>query len=97
MRPHNHTQQNRPGEERPDPPPIPPLIKQQPDRDAAHNLSDPINGVVQRPSLDVKQYGVIVAKLPGVKVIAGKEHGKEEDDERVRSKRGPEGSKLGFP
>ena len=97
MSPHNHTQQNRPSEERPHSPPILLLIKQQPNRDAPHDLSDPINGIIQRPSLDVKQHGVIVAKLPSVKVIAGEEHGKEEDDERVRSERGPERFEFGFP
>ena len=97
MRSHNHTQQNRPRKERPHPPPILPLIKQQPDRDAPQNLRDPINRIVQRPSLDVKQDGVIITKLPGVKVIAGEEHGEEEDDERVCSEGDPETYEFGFP
>ena len=97
MGPHNHTQQNRPSEERPNPPTILLLIEQEPNRDAPHDLSDPINRVIQRPSLDVKQHGVVVAKLPGVKVIAGEEHGKEEDDKWVRSERGPECFEFGFP
>jgi len=97
VRPHNHTQQNRPGEERPNPPPITALIEQQPNRDAPHDLSDPINRIVQRASLDIEQHGVVVAELPGVKVVTGEEHGKEEDDERVCSEGGPEALELGFP
>ena len=97
MRSHNHTQQNRPSEERPHPPTILLLIKQQPNRNTPQNLRDPINGIVQRPSLDIKQHGVVIAKLPGVKVIAGKEHGKEEDDERVGSEGDPEAEEFGFP
>ena len=94
---HNHTQQNRPSKERPYPPPILFLIEQQPNQDAPNNLSDPIHRIVQRPSLDVKQHSVVFAKLPRVKVIAGKEHGKEEDDERVGSEGYPETFEFGFP
>ena len=97
MNPHNHTQQNRPSQERPDPPPILLLIEQQPNQHAPEDLRYPIHRVVQRPSLDVKQHGVVIAELPGVKVVAGEEHREEEDDEWVRSERYPETSELGFP
>ena len=97
MRSHNHTQQNRPSKERPDPPPVLFLIKQHTDRHAPKNLGDPINRIVQRSPLDVKQHGGVVAKLPGVKVIAGEEHGEEEDDKRVGSEGDPETFEFGFP
>jgi hypothetical protein len=97
MHSHNHTQQNPPSEERPHPPPILLLIEQHPNRDAPHDLRDPIHRIIQRPSLDVKQHGVVVAVLPGVKVVAGEEHGEEEDDERVGSEGDPEADDLGFP
>ena len=97
MNPHNHAQQNRPSQERPNPPPILLLVKQQPDRNAPKDLRYPIHRIVQRPSLDVKQYGIVIAKLPGVKVIAGEEHRKEEDDERVCSECYPEAFEFGFP
>ena len=97
MRSHDHTQQDSPSEERPHPPPKSSLIKQQPNQDAAHDLSDPINRIIQRPPLNIEQHGVIVAKLPGVKVIAGEEHGKEQDDERVGSERGAERFEFFFP
>ena len=94
---HNHTQQNRPSQERPHPPPILFLIEQQPNQHAPEDLRYPIHRVVQGPSLDVKQHRVVIAELPGVKVVTGKEHRKEEDDERVCSKRYPKASELGFP
>ena len=97
MHTHNHTQQNRPRQKRPNPPPILLLIKQQPNRNAPDDLSDPIHRIVQRPSLDIKQHGVVIAELPSIKVIAGEEHGKEEDDERVGSDRYPETFEFGFP
>ena len=97
MDPHNHTQQNRPSQERPNPPPILLLIKQQPNRNAPEDLRNPIDRVVQRPSLDVKQYSVVIAELPSVKVIAREEHGKEEDDEWVCSECYPETLEFGFP
>ena len=97
MHAHDHTQQDRPSQKGPDPPPVLLLIQQQPDRDAAENLGDPINGVVQGPTLDVKQDGVVIAELPGVEVIAGEEHGKEEDDERIGLERDQEAFEFGFP
>ena len=97
MNPHNHAQQNRPSQERPNPPPILLLIKQQPDHNTPEDLRYPIHRIVQCPSLDVKQHGVIVTELPGVKVIAGKEHRKKEDDEWVCSECYPETFEFGFP
>ena len=94
---HNHTQQNRPSQKRPDPPPILLLVQQQPDQHAPEDLGDPIDGVVQRAALDVKQHGVVIAELPGVEIIAGEEHGKEEYDEGVGSECDPEAFELGFP
>jgi len=76
MHSHNHTQQNRPSQERPHPPPILSLIEQQADQDAPNNLGDPINRIVHGPSLDSKQHSVVIAKLPSVKVVAGEEHWK---------------------
>ena len=97
MNTHNHTQQNRPSQKGPNPPPILLLIEQQADRDAAQDLGDPIDGVVQRASLDIKQHGVVFAELPGIEVIAGEEHGKEEDDERVCPEQYPETFEFDFP
>lgn len=94
---HNHTQQDPPSPERPNPPPVLLVIEQEPDRDAPENLRDPVHRVVQRPSLDVEQHAVVVAELPRVEVVAGEEHRKEEDDERVGSERDPETSELGLP
>lgn len=94
---HDHTQQNHPSQNRPDPPPIPLMIQQQPNQDAADDLGDPIDGVVQGPTLDVEQHGVVIAELPGVKIIAGEEHGKEEYDEWIGSECGPEAFEFGFP
>jgi len=97
MHPHNHTQQNGPRQERSNPPSILLLIKQQPDQNAPDDLSDPIHRIVQGPSLDVKQHSIVIAELPSVKIIAGEEHGKEEDDERVGSDRYPETFEFGLP
>lgn len=97
MNTHNHEQQNRPSQKGPNPPPILLLIKQQPDRDAAQDLRDPIDGIVQGATLDIKQDGVVFAELPGIEVIAGEEHGKEEDDEWVCSEDYPKTFELGFP
>ena len=97
MNTHNHAQQNRPSQKGPDPPPVLLLIKQHPDRDAAQDLSDPIDGIVQGATLDIKQDSVVFAELPGIEVIAGEEHGKEEDDEWVLSEYYPETFELGFP
>ena len=97
MDPHNHTQQNRPSQKRPDPPAVLLLIQQQPDGDTPKNLGDPIDGIVQRPALDIKQDAVVIAVLPGVEIVAGEEHGKEEDDEWVCSDCDPEAFELGFP
>ena len=97
MHAHNHTQQNRPSQKGPDPPPILLLVQQQPNRHAPKNLSDPIDGIVQGPTLDVKQDGVVIAELPRVKVIAGEEHGKEENDEWIGLERDQEAFEFRFP
>ena len=95
--PHNHTQQNRPGQNRPDPPPIPLLVQKQSNHHTPDNLGDPIDGIVQGPALDVKQDGVVLAELPGVEIVAGEEHGKEEYDEWICSERDPEAFEFCFP
>ena len=97
MNTHDHTQQNGPSQKGPDPPPILLLIEQQADRDAAEDLGDPIDGVIQRAPLDIKQDGVVFAELPSIEVIAGEEHGKEEDDEWVHPEQYPETFEFGFP
>jgi hypothetical protein len=97
MYPHNHTQQNRPSQKGPDPPPVLLLIQQQADGDAPNNLGDPIHGIVQGPTLDIKQDCVVIAELPGVEIIAGEEHGKEEDDERIGFEGDKEAFEFGFP
>lgn len=97
MDPHNHTQQNRPSQKRPDPPPILLLIQQQPNQHTPDDLRDPIHGIVQRATLNIEQDGVVFAELPGVEVVAGEEHGKEEYDEWICLERDPEAFEFGFP
>lgn len=97
MHPHDHTQQNRPSQKRPDPPPILLLVQQQPNRHTPQDLRDPIHSIVQGPPLNTEQDGVVVAELPGVEIIAGEEHGEEEDDEWIRSEGDPETFEFGFP
>lgn len=97
MDPHNHTQQNGPSQKRPDPPSVLLLIQQESNGDTAKNLGDPIDGIVQGAALDIEQDGVVIAKLPGVEIIAGEEHGEEEYDEWVCSECDPEAYEFCFP
>ena len=97
MNTHNHTHQNRPSQKRPNPPPILLLVQQQPNRHTPKNLRDPIQGIIQRPSLDIKQHPVVVAELPGVEIVAGEEHREEEYDEWIYPEQNPETFEFGFP